>query len=534
MRFFPTISLCVVVLTSYAQLAQAAAPRGITRLRYRTSFRLDQYNDVNRLQNAIQFNPNNADAYIGLGRALYKECSWQEANEAFKSGLRLDSTSSLGWQHYGIALYKQGRLREAESAFRTALRTAPDDVTVYMGQYEQSLEYGLIDVLYDQEKWNETIVAYRAVAEIDADYYQDFYELGEAFLEIDDTENALTVFASIAHSASQTGIEPPYVSILRIYVQVADLLKEEGRLEAAEAWYRASIQRFRVGYRELIALLEEQGRTAEAEAVAAAMPRRASALAGLKGPLLPSATPRTPITFSPSLSSVATSSSSDTSAEEPIDPSQISLPQPSDLEEAEAFVEPVRSASSQDPYQPAPSQIFLPQPPDLGEAEAFVEPVRSASLQDPYQLPQLELDTPSSEVPPSAPSDVEVEQSMSSQSAAAYRAISEGQGLYNQRRYEEAEVAFRRALCVADNNRIYSRENRRKIQNGAALGIGNSRYQRRLVMTATEAYRKITNDGGYAPSTCELKEFLLLQEPSIKKEDIDIFLQEKPDESCHQ
>lgn len=285
---------------------------------------------------------------------------------------------------------------------------------------------GLIDTLYGQEKWLETIVAYQTAATINPNYYSDYLGLGRSLANLGHTGEAKIVFDAIAQSGTTdvTNVTHGF-AIRNSYIEMAKTLEKEGQLEDAEAWYTVSIQYFSTGYRELISLLEEQGRLEDAEILAATMPK--------------------------------------------------------------------------------------PNPPLL-------------NLVPPRTTPQL----PTLALPPSI-------QNMSTRdrNPASDQYINKAESLYAQQRYEEAEVAFRQALCFSspqvtsiDYKTDYETSTR------ARLGAGDSLYRRGLRVAAREIYKDIYFEDKGVPSICELREILLSRELFSTMEEVEAVLYEEPNESC--
>jgi tetratricopeptide (TPR) repeat protein len=71
--------------------------------------------------NAIKNDPNNKQAYEGLGRLYLQEKNFKEAAETFKFLTRLDSTKDTYWSNLGLSLYSIQQYKEAVQAYEKAI-----------------------------------------------------------------------------------------------------------------------------------------------------------------------------------------------------------------------------------------------------------------------------------------------------------------------------------------------------------------------------------------------------------------------------
>lgn len=71
--------------------------------------------------NAIKADPNNQQAYEGLGRLYLQEKNFKEAAETFKFLTRLDPGRDTYWSNLGLSLYSIQQYKEAVVAYEKAL-----------------------------------------------------------------------------------------------------------------------------------------------------------------------------------------------------------------------------------------------------------------------------------------------------------------------------------------------------------------------------------------------------------------------------
>lgn len=71
--------------------------------------------------NQIKSDPNNQQAYEGLGRLYLQEKNFKEASDTFKFLTRLDPSRDVYWSNLGLSLYSISQYKEAVTAFEKAL-----------------------------------------------------------------------------------------------------------------------------------------------------------------------------------------------------------------------------------------------------------------------------------------------------------------------------------------------------------------------------------------------------------------------------
>jgi tetratricopeptide (TPR) repeat protein len=71
--------------------------------------------------NAIKSDPNNKEAYEGLGRLYLQEKNFKESAETFKFLTRLDPSRDTYWSNLGLSLYSVQEYREASKAYEKAV-----------------------------------------------------------------------------------------------------------------------------------------------------------------------------------------------------------------------------------------------------------------------------------------------------------------------------------------------------------------------------------------------------------------------------
>jgi cytochrome c-type biogenesis protein CcmH/NrfG len=74
---------------------------------------------------AIRLDPGNAVYHDDLGRALYDQERYEEAEDAQREAVRLNPENPVFLFNVGTDLHAQGQYAEAEAAFRKAIQLDP-------------------------------------------------------------------------------------------------------------------------------------------------------------------------------------------------------------------------------------------------------------------------------------------------------------------------------------------------------------------------------------------------------------------------
>lgn len=80
----------------------------------------------NAYREVIRAVPENPDAHVYLGIALFDQLRYDEAATAYQEGLRLRDHFPIAWNNLGNALRMLGQIEAADAAFATALSQKPD------------------------------------------------------------------------------------------------------------------------------------------------------------------------------------------------------------------------------------------------------------------------------------------------------------------------------------------------------------------------------------------------------------------------
>lgn len=135
---------------------------------------------IKSYQTAIRFNPFRDDMHIKLGNLYYAEERYQEAENSYKEAVRINPIAN---NHYslGQVYLATNRYIEAENQFNEVLRLSPDS---------PNGNFGIGQALSMQGRHEEAIHQFEEAVEIKQDFYDAYAEMGYAYADLGDMENA--------------------------------------------------------------------------------------------------------------------------------------------------------------------------------------------------------------------------------------------------------------------------------------------------------------------------------------------------------
>ncbi len=134
---------------------------------------------------ALERNPNSAEAHAGLANALLTAARFDEAVVNYRAALDVDPDYAEAHYGLGAALQGLGRLDEAVGAYRSALAIDPD--------YAEAA-YGLGTALHVLDRESEAIACYQKALEIDPDYPEANHNLATALQARSRHEEAIRLY----------------------------------------------------------------------------------------------------------------------------------------------------------------------------------------------------------------------------------------------------------------------------------------------------------------------------------------------------
>lgn len=136
-------------LKTYTQAARLAKPQSddlkVVAMDY---VLLNDYDDAIRwMKQAVVFDPKNEQAWYGLGRCLYTQSEFGEAQQAFQHALALDARDVKAEANLGLAFEMDNKPDLAEAAYKAAVTLANVDPQTDEWPY---LDYGAFLLEHDR------------------------------------------------------------------------------------------------------------------------------------------------------------------------------------------------------------------------------------------------------------------------------------------------------------------------------------------------------------------------------------------------
>jgi tetratricopeptide (TPR) repeat protein len=108
-------------------------PEGWRRLAELHAEREDFDESAAAWSRAVELNPTNAAWRVAWADALNQIGKYQQAEDEYREGMRLDPNFALAYVNLGRLYTEQGELAKGEDSFRTAIRIQPDYALAYGG-----------------------------------------------------------------------------------------------------------------------------------------------------------------------------------------------------------------------------------------------------------------------------------------------------------------------------------------------------------------------------------------------------------------
>jgi type IV pilus assembly protein PilF len=157
---------------------------------------------IEELQLAISLGKNYSEAHNYLG-ALYSDRGfWDKAIEEFQKALKnpLYETPEMALFNMGWAYYSKKDYKEALTKYQETLRT--DRFARLRPQVEKNI--GLI--YFDQQDFPTAIIHFRKSVELNPNFVDSYFLLGESYLKINDKTNARKAFQAVVNLAPQSSL----------------------------------------------------------------------------------------------------------------------------------------------------------------------------------------------------------------------------------------------------------------------------------------------------------------------------------------
>jgi Tfp pilus assembly protein PilF len=161
-------------------------------------------------QNALQINPNVAEAHYNLGVAFLQTGKVDDALNQFQAALKINPAFAAASVTLGEVYFQQGRLDAAIPQFQKALQINADNVQAQMDIANALMQKGEVD---------EGILHFQKVLEIMPGYAQAHNNLGNALMQKGRVDEA------ISHFRAALQINPNYE---KAYINLNRALQQKG------------------------------------------------------------------------------------------------------------------------------------------------------------------------------------------------------------------------------------------------------------------------------------------------------------------
>ncbi|MDJ1183873.1 tetratricopeptide repeat protein [Roseofilum casamattae] len=171
---------------------------------------------------AIEQDPDNAPAYLGLGNRLRDLNKVEEAIAAYEKAIELDPNYAFAYVGLGNALRVQSQFESAKVQYETAIELNPNLPGVY---------WNLGNVLLELEEIEEAIAQFRIALKLKADSVPVYNDLAAALLARGSVEEAIATYQKAVDLDSRYG---------STYTGLGAALGQNNQLpQAIEAYQRA-------------------------------------------------------------------------------------------------------------------------------------------------------------------------------------------------------------------------------------------------------------------------------------------------------
>ncbi|HUF04426.1 MAG TPA: tetratricopeptide repeat protein [Aridibacter sp.] len=218
-------------------------------------------------QAAVQYDPNNPSAYVGLGQFYDAKGRDDLARENYEKALALDNGLTEVKGPLGIIYFKDGEVAKAEQLIADSLASDPNNAEsqFFLGliRYKQNQnEEALAALKRSIEIDNENAESHyylgatlnrlgnedQAIAEfersvgLDQRFYQAWFDLGVAYYNKGEYDKAIAAFEkSIEFNSDQTDEQKRLLD--EGYANVAEAYRQSGKIDLAIAKYRIAVAR---------------------------------------------------------------------------------------------------------------------------------------------------------------------------------------------------------------------------------------------------------------------------------------------------
>jgi len=190
---------------------------------------------IAHFQKALQILPDNSEADYNLGNALFKKGSVDEAIAHFQRALQIKPDFAEAHNNLGNALFKKGNVEEAITHYQKALQIKPDNVNV-----RNNLAVALAkthgdyaNTLVQTGRDDEAIVEFRKALELYPDFADARHELAVILLQKGQVDEAIAQFQQI---------QEQYPDNATAYFDLGNACLQKGQVDEAMAYYQRALK----------------------------------------------------------------------------------------------------------------------------------------------------------------------------------------------------------------------------------------------------------------------------------------------------
>ncbi len=178
---------------------------------------------LQKYQEAVQLDPNFAQAYYGLGNVYKRKRDYVNAEKAYKNAIEKDSKFVNAYNYLGYVQYRQGQYTEALNSYQAAINIDPNFDKPY---------WGIGDVYRKQENYQKAIEYYRKALEIDPKEVIALKGLAVSLMETGKHEEAVSALQAIIENTNNKS------TLADAYYRLGNAYRELGRFNEAEEAYK--------------------------------------------------------------------------------------------------------------------------------------------------------------------------------------------------------------------------------------------------------------------------------------------------------
>lgn len=145
-----------------------------------------QYTDAIAIyKKYLALDPNDAEVYLGLGKAYRELGQYVKAVAAHKKAITIEPDYAEAYYHMGLAYNNRKHYYEAMSAFKKYLAFEPNDAKAYLG----------LGIAYSGLKqYTDAIAAFKKAIVINPDDASAYHNMGLAYNQLEQYSDSLVAF----------------------------------------------------------------------------------------------------------------------------------------------------------------------------------------------------------------------------------------------------------------------------------------------------------------------------------------------------